>query len=131
MKRLFLTGALIAVAVIVLGQAPHAFNYQAILRNTDGSVKANEELSIQINVVNNTGVSAYVETHDAQTSEFGLVNLKIGEGASSDDFTAISWEQGPYSIDISVNGSLLGTSPLLIQDILPRGKVHQLDLGLS
>ncbi len=44
MKRLYLSGALIPLAVVILGQVPQAFNYQAILRNSDGSVKANESV---------------------------------------------------------------------------------------
>lgn len=113
MKRLFLTGALIAIAAIILAQAPQAFNYQAILRNSDGTPKANETVSLQISIVNDQGVTSYLEIHNIVTSEYGLVNVVIGQGTSSDILSSVDWANGPHFLDIIVNGEAMGTSPLL------------------
>jgi len=94
-------------------QAPNAFNYQAILRNSDGTIKPSEIVSLQISIVNNIGTPVYLEIHNTVSSELGLVNLIIGEGTTSDDFSTVDWSNGPYFLEIIVNGVTLGASPLL------------------
>lgn len=113
MKKLLFTSALIALVIASYSQAPNAFNYQAILRNSDGTVKPNETVSLQISIINDIGASVYLEIHNIVTSELGLVNLIIGEGTTSDDLSTVDWSSGPYFIDITVNGINLGSSPLL------------------
>ncbi|MFH0756351.1 MAG: fibrobacter succinogenes major paralogous domain-containing protein [Bacteroidota bacterium] len=113
MKKLLLISAMIALVLTCYSQAPQAFNYQAILRNSDGTPKANETVALQISIVNDLGVSSYLEIHNTQTNEFGLVNVAIGRGTSSDDLASVDWANGPYFIDIAVNGEAMGTSPLL------------------
>lgn len=113
MKNLILVLAIVVQSVLLLSQAPQGFNYQAILRNADGTVKANEPVTLQISIVDEMGASAYMEDHNTQTNEFGLVNVVIGQGTTSGDFTMMNWSAGPYFIDITVDGVNLGSSPLL------------------
>lgn len=113
MKRIFIFLIFLAATVTVLAQAPQAFNYQAILRNSDGTVKTNETVSIQTSIVDELGTSVYLEIHNTTTNKFGLVNLVIGEGTTSDDLTTVDWSSGPYFIDVTVNGENMGSSPLL------------------
>lgn len=113
MNRLFLLTAIIVFPTLLIAQAPQGFNYQAILRNSDGIVKANETVSLQITIVNDQGTSQYLEIHNTQTNELGLVNMVIGEGTTSNDFSSVDWSTGPYFLDITVNGVNLGSSPLL------------------
>ncbi len=113
MKKLLLSSLLIALVIVSYSQAPTAFNYQAILRTSDGTVKANETVSLQISIVNDIGAPVYLEIHNTVTTELGLVNLIIGEGTTSDDLSTVDWSSGPYFIDITVNGVNLGSSPLL------------------
>ena len=94
-------------------QVPQAFNYQAILRNPDGTVKANETVAVQLEIVNGEDVRAYMEIHNTQTNEFGIVNLIIGEGNTSYDLSSVDWANGPYYLEITVNGELMGSSQLL------------------
>jgi len=115
MKRALISVSLLVIAAITMGQAPQAFNYQAVLRNTDGTVKANESVAIQISIIHGQtdGPPVYLEIHNTTTSDLGLVNLVIGEGTTSDDLSTVDWANGPYFIDITVNGVNMGTSPLL------------------
>ncbi|RLD29647.1 MAG: hypothetical protein DRI70_02135 [Bacteroidetes bacterium] len=113
MKNLFLISVLITATFISFSQVPNGFNFQAILRNSDGTIKSIETVSLQISIVNEAGSSAFDEIHNTQTNEFGLVNLVIGEGTTSDNLSLVEWEAGPYYIDIIVNGTHIGTSPLL------------------
>ena len=113
MKRILIALSLVVFLIHGNAQAPDAFNYQAILRNVDGSVKVNETISLQISIVDELGASAYLEIHNTKTNESGLVNVVIGEGTTSDDLSAVDWTNGPFFLDIIVNGVHLGSSQLL------------------
>jgi uncharacterized protein (TIGR02145 family) len=113
MKKVLQTAVLIAYSVCVCGQVPQAFNYQAIVRNSDGTVKKNEPVSLQLSIVDEQGTSVYLESHSTSTNDLGLLQVVIGEGTSSNDMEAIEWESGPFFLDIEVDGVNLGTSPLL------------------
>ncbi|MHA2253248.1 MAG: fibrobacter succinogenes major paralogous domain-containing protein [Candidatus Kariarchaeaceae archaeon] len=115
MKKLLLIIAILATSVVAYTQAPQAFNYQAILRDSDGVAKSNETVAIQVSVIHGhtDGPPVYLEIHNTVTSDIGLVNLVIGEGVSSDDLSIVDWSNGPYYLDITVNGDAIGLSPLL------------------
>lgn len=113
MLKYVLATVLLGISALILAQVPDAFNYQAILRNSDGTMKINEVVTLQISIVNEQGASAYLEIHNTATNEFGLVNVVIGEGATTDDLSDVDWSNGPYFLDITVNGLNLGASPLL------------------
>lgn len=124
MKKSILITVIAISSIVSFSQVPDAFNYQAVLRNADGTVKANETVTIQINIVNNKGASSYLEIHNTQTNEFGIVNLVVGKGTTSDVFSNIDWSVGPYYLDITVNSEALGSSPLLsVPYALHAGKV--------
>lgn len=83
----------------VYGQAPDKFNYQAVLRDASGNVKANTGANIEISILQGsaTGTAVYTETHAATTNAFGLINLEIGNGTLvSGNFSTIDWAVGPY-----------------------------------
>jgi uncharacterized protein (TIGR02145 family) len=42
-----------------------------------------------------------------------LVNVIIGQGTTTDDLSAVEWENGSYFLDVTVNGEHMGSSPLL------------------
>jgi uncharacterized protein (TIGR02145 family) len=115
MKKILLTSVTITLFMASYSQAPQAFNYQAILRNSDGTVKTNETVAIQLSIIHGhtDGPPVYLEFHKPTTSEIGLVNLVIGEGITDDDFSSINWANGPYFLDVIVNAVRMGTSPLL------------------
>ena len=119
MRTILLLGALL-FAIVGFSQSPESFKYQTIVRDGAGSVMANQNVSFQISIVqgSSSGSSVYTETHLATTNEFGLVNLNIGDGTSSDNFSTINWENGPYFIKVELdeNGgtsySEMGTTQL-------------------
>ena len=68
-----------------------------------------------------TGLSVYTETWTVPTNNFGLVNLNIGvgDGSTTDDFSAITWGTDNYWLQVGLdkNGgtdyTVMGTSKLL------------------
>lgn len=115
MKKILLFTIGVILSISIFSQAPESFNYQAVIRNSDGSIKANETVSVQIDILQGSidGSSVYMEVHDTTTSSTGLIILQIGSGTSSDDLGSVDWGTGPYFLDVTVNGANLGASQLL------------------
>ena len=104
MRKIVLTNLLLTSLMLSLAQAPLSFNYQAVLRDGSGNVKANVTATIQISILqgSETGTILYTETHQISTNNLGLVNLQIGSGTIvSGNFAAIDWSKGLYYIKIS------------------------------
>jgi len=114
LSYLFLLTILLPAFSKSLAQAPHGFNYQAVLRDSNGEVKQNENVNIAVELIQNTidGPVVFNEIHTTQTNAFGLVNLHVGS-ENGEDFENVDWSAGPYFVRISVNGIAMGTSPLL------------------
>src|SRR6056297_1327850 len=115
MKKLLLILVSIFICFESIAQAPDGFNYQAVVRDQEGNVKANEDVSMTIMILQGSsdGETIYLENHNPTTNQQGLVNLKIGQGTSSDQLSDINWANGPYYMRVQVNGNSLGTSKLL------------------
>jgi len=111
MKTLFLFLLVFFYSCIVFTQ--NSFNYQAIIRDTEGEVMANEQVNLTVNLLQGsaTGTVVYSEVHDSTTNDFGLVNLHIGAGDPA-GFDTIDWRQGPYFINIKLAGNNMSTSQL-------------------
>ena len=103
-------------------QTPQGFKYQASIRDNNGIVLLNKLVAIKISLLVGTanGTSVYSEVHNVVTSDFGIVNLNIGNGAISfGNFSTIDWGTNTYFIKTEVdinNGTnflFMGTSQLL------------------
>lgn len=75
---LYLAGALLAFAQ----NSGRGFSYQAVARNTDGSVKASENIEIRFSLLpgNPAAAPEWQETQVATTDGFGVFNMTIGKG---------------------------------------------------
>ncbi len=104
--------------VSMFAQAPQKMAYQAVVRDADGKVITNQELGVQVSILQGSvdGASVYSETHTTTSTANGAINIEIGGGKSSDDFSAIDWSKGPFFVQSTteVNGkSVTVTSQLL------------------
>jgi uncharacterized protein (TIGR02145 family) len=80
-----------------LAQAPQTIPYQAVLRNSDGSIMANTAATITLKIhdITATGMVVYQETHATTTNAQGLVSLNVGGGtAVTNTFSGIQWGAG-------------------------------------
>lgn len=103
-------------SICIFAQAPDAFNYQAVLRNSDGSAQTDKAVELDLAILQGsaTGSVVYDESHSTTTSNIGLVNLQIGGGSvTSGTFASIDWANGPYFVRVTVDGTEMGTSQLL------------------
>ena len=113
MKKLSLVLVAILFAVTgILAQTPNQFKYQAVLRNADGTIMANEAVTVDISILqgNASGTSVFTEQHNVTTTAQGLINLDIGSVSNLD---VVDWGSNSYFMKITVNGTEMGTSQLL------------------
>jgi len=115
MKRYLISFIVLALVVTVSAQAPLSFKYQAYLRNADGTIRGNEFVTLQLKIVQGSinGAAVYTEVHNTSTNSHGLVSVNVGDGSTSSSMAAIQWKNGPFFLDIMVNGIHLGTTELL------------------
>lgn len=116
MKKIFSLFVFIFVCLTINSQAPESFRYQALLKSSDGSPRASVAVVVKIDILkgSTTGTSVYTESHNVTTTSTGLINLDLGGGTPSNGtFAAIDWSAGPYFVQITVDGTLMGTSQLL------------------
>jgi len=106
----------------VLAQAPQAFKYQAVVRDSLGHAIASGNVSMRMSIIFGTpqGSAIYSEIHNVITSPLGLITLDIGTGIPVlGNFSEIAWGLGSYFIKIEVdpiggnNFVFMGTSQLL------------------
>ena len=112
MKTLLTFIYLFFLTFLTFSQSPAGFSYQAIVRDALGNLKKNQSVSIDFEILDASNVAVYSESHTATTNDYGLVNLVIGQGATSDDFSAIDWGNGIYSVKVNIDGTDTGTSQL-------------------
>lgn len=99
----------------VYAQVPQGITYQAVVRDNNGNIRANEDVLLGLSMRQGTptGTVVYEEQHNVSTNNLGLVNLIVGDGISSQDFSTIDWTQGALFVEIELDGQVMGTTPLL------------------
>lgn len=115
MKNVF-TLLFLFIGAIAYSQVPQGFNYQAIYRDAQGNPIAEQNVTVQFTIINGSinGATVYSETQSAQTNQFGLFTLVIGQGTPvSGDFSNITWGDGSKFLKVEVDENLLGTTQLL------------------
>lgn len=104
----------------LLAQAPQAISYQGIARDVNGIALSDSSINLQFVISTDAGGTSvvYEENHsNVPTNNFGLFDLQIGTGTSSDDFSGINWASGDHfltiSIDMGSGFNSLGTTQLI------------------
>jgi hypothetical protein len=120
MKKLICLTILAGLTFFAFAQAPQGFNYQAVIRNSEGQLITEQAVTIRLTLQDQGGkANHYAELHFLATSPQGIVNLVVGSGIPIlNNFIDIPWEEGEISLKVEVDplgGSsftLLGISQL-------------------
>ncbi|WP_375237931.1 hypothetical protein [Aurantibacter sp.] len=102
-------------------QTPEGFNYQSVIRDTAGDIIVNTTIGVQFQLRQTTtmGSIIYTETHSPTTNNYGMFNVIVGQGTTSDTFNTIDWSSDSYFLEVSIDpigGTTyvsLGTTQLL------------------
>ena len=121
MKTITLLLTTILLSLNILAQVPDKISFQAVIRDTNGDLVRNQQVRMKISILLNsdTGTPVYMEIHDPVSNENGLVSLEIGNGRTTDIFTAIDWSTGIYFLKTETdpegnsNFTISGTSQIL------------------
>lgn len=116
MKKYLLSLLIILLTTIdSLAQSPEGFSYQAVIRDATNSLVSNQNISIRLSINQSSidGTGVYSETFLTTTNVNGLINLMVGSGTTTDDFSIIDWLNGPYFLEVAVDLSG-GTSFLIL-----------------
>lgn len=96
MKKIFLVLTLLAyLSFNAWAQVPQAISYQAVARDAGGNPITNKDVVIEVTIRSGSPIGTIVwqEGHISRTNELGIVNLNIGEGASTNTGTATSFSK--------------------------------------
>ena len=74
---------LLSLPVLAFTQTPQAFNYQGVLRNSNGTIMASQALIARFTLHQSSaaGLTVYQETFNLTTNSLGLFVAQIGTGA--------------------------------------------------
>ncbi|MDG1349111.1 MAG: hypothetical protein P8P67_05335, partial [Flavobacteriales bacterium] len=140
MKKLLLI--LFCLPLLIMAQAPQGFTYQGVATDNNGFELQNQTISIQASILSSsaTGTTVWQETHTTTTDTFGLFNVVIGEGTSTNSgssatFQEIDWGASSHfmKVEIDVNGGSnyvhVGTSQMMsVPYALYAENVHNLNM---
>jgi hypothetical protein len=105
---ILLTLILLSTAISSLAQSNDAVNYQSVIRDNNGAYYPNQPVSVKFTIYQGSpsGTMVYEEVHQDTTNDFGLVNLRIGEGLPTfSTFSSIDWSLNSYFIQVGVDNS--------------------------
>ena len=94
------------MSIGIWAQAPQRIPYQAVVRNTDGTIMSSMAATITFKIHDATanGTVVYEETHATTTNSQGLVSLNVGGGtAVSGTFGNIQWGAGSKFLQVLMN----------------------------
>ena len=128
--------------LLIMAQAPQGFTYQGVATDNNGFELQNQTISIQASILSSsaTGTVVWQETHTTTTDTFGLFNVTIGEGISTNNgssatFQEIDWGAASHfmKVEIDVNGGSnyvhVGTSQMMsVPYALYAENVHNLNM---
>lgn len=108
-KKMLFAGACLLAACFTQAQEsqmPKAFSYQAVVRNSQGKVIAQQSVGIKVEILQGSteGAVVYAETQTPESSQTGTVNLLIGTGTVTEGtFADIDWGAATYFLRISMD----------------------------
>ena len=117
-QLLFVLACIISLANLMA--QPTTFNYQAVVRDIDGSLITSQDILFRIDIMDENQNAYYTEVHNVQTNIFGQISLEVGGGTpQSGDFSTIPWHYHQFylntaiSLDQGATYIEMGQAPLL------------------
>ena len=106
MKKLIAILVVVIFATSLWAQAPKKMSYQAVIRDNNDNLVANQQIGLQIRILQGSvyGASVFVEVHTPTTNENGLASLMIGEGnVVYGGFDDIDWSNEEYFLEVQID----------------------------
>ncbi|MFL0353177.1 hypothetical protein [Xanthomarina sp. GH4-25] len=95
---------ILALLISAINFAQNSINYKAIIKDTNGNVVANDLIVVQFAILKGLAqTNVYQETQSPTTNANGMMIVNIGEGTTSDDFSAINWGSDDHYLNVQIN----------------------------
>ena len=94
MRHLIILLLFVFLQHTAVAQAPQGFPYQAVARNSSGSILATTSIAIRFSIRDSIagGSIVYRETHNVTTSPQGLFSVLVGQGSPVvGTFSSVNW----------------------------------------
>jgi len=112
------------------------FNYQAIIKDSNGSIVANQTIDYKISFIydSSSASATYSEIHSVTTPSDGVINLEIGNGTVQvGTFSAIDWSKTIYvkrEIDLTRSGTFTDFGTIELNSV-PKSNYSSTTRGIS
>ena len=97
MRKLFIVIAAMLLSVVTFAQAPQGFSYQAVVRDAQNAIVANQTVDVTVTILQGAAFESakavFSEKHSAKTNANGLFTITIGS-VNTSDFAKIDWGKG-------------------------------------
>jgi hypothetical protein len=82
----------------------NGINYKALIKDAEGNVLTNTQVSIQFTILQGSQIIAYRETHSTTTNADGIVIVNIGEGTPQEgEFIKIEWGLDTHALKTEID----------------------------
>lgn len=137
MKKVLTLLSALLFTFSLLAQSPEKISFQMVLRDSNHELVTNQNIGMRISILQGSadGQSVYTETHIPRSNSQGLVSIDIGGGVSSQNFSTIDWQRGPYFVKTEAdpsggnNYSITGVSQILSVPYALHAKTAETILG--
>ncbi len=86
------------------GFAQNSINYKALVKDDLGTPIANQQITVQFQILESGTTNVYQETHTPTTDNNGIIIVNIGEGVvDSGNFSMINWASASHFLNVQID----------------------------
>ncbi|MBR5956932.1 MAG: hypothetical protein IKZ99_01060, partial [Salinivirgaceae bacterium] len=113
-KSLFVAFATLLATTVTMAQS--GFNYQAVIRDANGNLLAEQDIALRITLTTESGNQTYYqEMQTVRSNAYGAVSVVVGEGRIlSGNFSNVPWNSGNVYMKTEFDPTGVGTDDLLV-----------------
>ena len=97
MRKITTVVAALLIAVATFAQAPQGFSYQAVVRDAQNAIVANQTVEVNVTILQGANLESakavFTEKHSPKTNANGLFTLTVGS-VDAAGFAKIDWGKG-------------------------------------
>ena len=134
MKRISTLVAALFLSAATFAQAPQGFSYQAVVRDAQNAIVANQQVDVTITILQGadaaSATAVFSEKHNTKTNANGLFTLTIGS-IDAAKFSAINWAGGNLFLKTESKYGTATTQLLSVPFAMYAVKAGSADVNLS
>ena len=134
MERITTLVVSLLIATATFAQVPQGFSYQAVARDAQNAIVANQTVDVTITILQGTDAESakavFCEKHSAKTNANGLFSLTIGS-VDAAKFSVINWAEGSFFLKTESDYGTAITQLLSVPFAIYAAKAGSANVDLS